>query len=959
MGGVIRGNLVGRGPELERLRVVLDDLDAGTGGFLAIEGEPGIGKTTLLSELRRQATERGHLVLTGSAEEFERDVPFAVWADALDAYVTATVDDDWDTALLSQLSPVLPSLSGANGAEGVLAEERYRTHRAVRTLLELLAADRPLLVVLDDLHWSDAASDELIAALLRRETTAPVLIGLGYRSGSAPAKVGAAVGGAPATVMRLAPLSEDECSELAGNGIDGETLTAIFREAGGNPFYTLALVRGSGATARLPAEQEWTGVQGVPDGVVAALTEELRSLPSDARALLEAGAVAGDPFDLELAAQIAELETDSSLQALDALLDTSIVQATATPRSFAFRHPLVRRAVYEGSKAGWRLGAHARAARVLAAQGASAAERAHHVEQSAVIGDEAAIALLLEAADGSARQAPAVARRWYRAALRLIPHSDGQGRLQALIGLTGVLRSTGELEECRAGLLEGMELLPPDDVALRVVGTIACAACEDFLGRQDEARSRLEKALAGLADAGSREAVTLTLQLAAGAFFTLEVDRMLDLGQRALAGSRRLDDAVLTADAVSTVALAEALAGRIDAAGASIDEAAALLESVPDEALAERLEAINRVGWAEFYLERYDNALAHLARGLKVARSSRLGVFIPLMEEAQALSAMMRGEREVAAALRENAIEGAGLAASSYITCTALITSATIMSVLGDLDAALHDAEQAYELGRGFDQGFVPRLAAGCFLATALEAGGAGADVETLVAGLGGWDMPGLPAVWKVGYQEAYTRFELAAGRVDSARAGAAHARASADAVPLPAVRAIAGRAEAAVKLADGDAAGATELALEAAVSAELSGALVEAARCRVVAGQALAAAGKRDEAVASLREAEAVLDECGATRARGEARRELRKLGARVEPRGPGAAAESGVDSLSRREREVAELVTARKTNKEIATDLFLSEKTVESHLRNIFAKLGASSRVEVARVVEREQRG
>jgi DNA-binding NarL/FixJ family response regulator len=106
---------------------------------------------------------------------------------------------------------------------------------------------------------------------------------------------------------------------------------------------------------------------------------------------------------------------------------------------------------------------------------------------------------------------------------------------------------------------------------------------------------------------------------------------------------------------------------------------------------------------------------------------------------------------------------------------------------------------------------------------------------------------------------------------------------------------------------------------------------------------------------VSALREAEAALDEWGAARARNEARRELRRLGARAEPRGPAAAAESGLESLSRREREVADLVTARKTNKEIATDLFLSEKTVESHLRNIFAKLGVSSRVEVARAVER----
>jgi DNA-binding NarL/FixJ family response regulator len=85
--------------------------------------------------------------------------------------------------------------------------------------------------------------------------------------------------------------------------------------------------------------------------------------------------------------------------------------------------------------------------------------------------------------------------------------------------------------------------------------------------------------------------------------------------------------------------------------------------------------------------------------------------------------------------------------------------------------------------------------------------------------------------------------------------------------------------------------------------------------------------------------------------------RRELRKLGARVEPRGPAPSGDAGIDALSSREREIAELVTDRRTNKEIAAALFLSEKTVETHLRNIFRKLSATSRVQVARTVERER--
>jgi len=136
-------------------------------------------------------------------------------------------------------------------------------------------------------------------------------------------------------------------------------------------------------------------------------------------------------------------------------------------------------------------------------------------------------------------------------------------------------------------------------------------------------------------------------------------------------------------------------------------------------------------------------------------------------------------------------------------------------------------------------------------------------------------------------------------------------------------------------------------------------GARLQAAFSRALEGRALAAAGERLDAVAALRDAEHELDACGSTRVRDEMRRELRRLGARAEPRGPAAPGDSGIDALSKRELEIARLVTDRLTNREIAAALFLSDKTIESHLRNIFHKLGVTSRVEVARAVERERAG
>src|SRR5262245_29711308 len=162
--------------ELGQLEVALDELAAGSPACLAVEGEPGIGKTRVLTELRSRSDGRGFLTLAGSATEFERDMPFSVWIDALDAYVSSQeLDrrDSWDAELAGELAEIIPS-SRRRGGRRSVADERYRAHRAVRRLLELLAHGRPLVLVLDDLHWSDDASIELLAALLRRGPDAQV-----------------------------------------------------------------------------------------------------------------------------------------------------------------------------------------------------------------------------------------------------------------------------------------------------------------------------------------------------------------------------------------------------------------------------------------------------------------------------------------------------------------------------------------------------------------------------------------------------------------------------------------------------------------------------------------------------------------------------------------------------------------------------------------------------------------
>ncbi len=360
-----------------------------------------------------------------------------------------------------ELGEILPSLRPAGGARGEsVADERYRSHRAIRTLLALLAADRPLVLVLDDLHWGDAASIELIGALLRRGPRAPVLFALAFRPSQAPARLSAALAVPSVRRMALGELSEAQAGELLGDLQPG-AVAAIYRHGGGNPFYLEQLARDGGDAWRHRVPNGDGAGNGVPAAVAASLAEELASLSGEQRALLDAAAVAGEPFEAGLAAVIAELSPPEGLAALDGLLALDLVRPTAVPRRFIFRHPLVRRAVLESAPGGWKLAAHARAAAALAAGGAAAAECAHHVEHCASQGDEEAIALLLKAGGAAAPRAPAVAAHWFEVALRLLPAEDRERQVDVRVDLARTLRSLGELERCRETLLEALALLPP------------------------------------------------------------------------------------------------------------------------------------------------------------------------------------------------------------------------------------------------------------------------------------------------------------------------------------------------------------------------------------------------------------------------------------------------------------------------------------------------------------------
>ena len=372
------------------MEVALEDVRRGCTRVLAVTGEAGIGKTALLAAVavRARATRVPMLVLEGRAAEHERDVPFAVAVDALDSHV-AGLHPRRVAALGADLGAVLPSAADPSDAspptDGDPAE-RVRRHRALRGLLELLGRERPFVLLLDDLHWSDDASLELVLHMLRRPPAEPHLLVFALRPVAPMPRLLDAARGAPGfEQLALAPLGDEEALGLLA-GVSEPTVRArLAREARGNPLYLRELARAAGR----PGDE-------LPATLVAAVGAELAALAPRARRLLDGAAVAGDPFDPELAAAAAGVEPDAG--ALDALVAAGLVSASAgvAAREFAFRHPLVRRAIYDAVPPAWRLAAHERTAAVLEQRRAAPAARAYHVARFARPADDHAIALLAE-----------------------------------------------------------------------------------------------------------------------------------------------------------------------------------------------------------------------------------------------------------------------------------------------------------------------------------------------------------------------------------------------------------------------------------------------------------------------------------------------------------------------------------------------------------------------------------
>ena len=948
--------VVGRMRELAEIERVLDRVSSGATWALELCGEAGIGKSHLLAEACRRAEGGGFLVLDGRAAEFEQDMPFGVIVDALNDHVGSlgpAVLRGLEAETLSELASVLPSMSGLPSARAVASAgaQRYRVHYAVRALLERLAKTQPVLLALDDVHWADAASVEVLAHMLRR-FRGPLLVAVAFRRSptrlidALEASMRAGFG----SRIELPPLSPDDAGAILGPRLDAAAHEAIYRESGGNPFYLEQLAR-SVSRATTPE-----ALAGVAPGVGTLIAQELNRLGAAHKVLLDAAAVAGESFDAGLTAAIAERDDRVTLALLDELVDADLLRPAPVPRSFRFRHPIVRRVVYDSMPAGWRVEAHARAAAALSAAGAEQAELAHHVARSARPGDERAIALLEDAARAAAPRAPLTGGRWLHAAATLLPGQERARRVRLLGDAGALLTSGGGYDEALKALEDALSMASSERADVRGDLVAKRAEARRRGGRPFDSRPRLERALGSVRELEGATTFAVRLELAMNLYWHGEFAAVAVLADQLLATARAEEDELVVCLAASLGAVADSYNGELEAARELLAEAQAAYGALSDERLAERIYLTHYISEAALRLERFDDALSDFDRGAEVARATGQDATAGSWPGLATLALLLKGEVLKASTTAEEALDAAALSSDNWKIIWLLYPLSMAAFCRGDGARALACAQELVTRSeRAHPATVLPRLGRlrlGSALLAAGDPAAAAKELRVLDTEADRWLLDLDSACgW-----DTLIRAELTLGDLDAAQRATDHAERRA--VTLPQWAATVRCARAALLLAQGDTATAAQASDEAVRLAAPAANPLLTARCRMQRGLALAARGERERGIADLQHAGSALWECGAAREADAAARELRRLGQRVARR-PRTDHRAGLSALSPREHDIADHVSAGKTNREIAATLFLSEKTVENHLSRIYNKLDVHSRAALAAITAREGAG
>jgi DNA-binding CsgD family transcriptional regulator len=922
--------LVGRETEVGALHAAVARAAGGVGQVVVVEGEPGIGKTRLLSTACDHARDAGFDVFVGGFNDLAPARPFGALLDALG--ITADAADPDRAAIVALVDS--DGGSDPNIAESSNPGLQYRVVEALSALVERLAERGPLLLAVEDLHWADVSTLVALRTIARRAQTLPVVVIVTWRVGrdyGVLDRISDELIRAGATRIALAALDDAAVVSLVADVLRArptEDLLARVKGASGNPLFVIEYVRsietGAVDTAASGAGEFRLTVLG-----------RLAALSDQTKEVLRIAALLGATFS---PAELAVATGRPMVQLVPALHEASasgIVEERG--QQLAFRHALVRDAIYEQIPLGLRRELHREIGRTLAEAGSDALSIAHHLSLGARDEDP-------EAADWLRRAARIVAKRSPATAVDLLE------RARDLLGVTAPVRDTvladlaialawsGRLADAEALSSQVLSRQPDPSVA----GALRCELVYALTWQGKPLEALTHTVLGPDERISDWDAVLLQAQAAVARALTFDFDAAATIGAEAAAQAERLGH---------DRALCHALTAQAFAAVFSFDE------NDPDPiALGRRaVDVADRSGSAEAHLAHprfflgslpmlsrslNDEAEETLRSGLQIAERLGLSWSFPLYHAFLGARCFVVSDLDGAIAECETALAVAdevGLHIGMIATASAWLTFAQLHR--DDLEGA--ERTVAAALSRMSETG--PQLGMGPFNAAralVLDARGNRDEALALVQVL-------RDAYFASGGKltDYWTTLTLVRLLVKNGE----HEQAAAMLLPPGEYGDYAGADPHCGGLVTGDA----DLLLRAVDSYRLGTNRLNLAGACDDAAQALAGSGRMDEAVQLWEEGLALYDAAGAERDIARINALMRTHGIRRGSRRPHVRAKTGWDSLTGTERKVAGLVAQHLSNPEVAERLFVSRHTVESHLKSIYRKLGHSSRAQLAQEV------
>jgi DNA-binding CsgD family transcriptional regulator len=933
--------LRGRQTETGVLGEALDRVACGGPAIVLVEGEAGIGKTRLLEQALADAAARGMQVAAGRADELEQARPFGLMAGAFGCVAGSA--DPRRAAIAGLLSAPHSHTSG--GPVTVTSDPglQFRVVDAFGDLAEALALSGPVVVGADDLQWADPSSLVTLAAMGRRVAGLPVgIIGCLRPIPRAAGLDGAvrALQAAGARLLALSPLGTEAVGELVSDLVAAEPGPGLLAEiagAAGNPLFVtelLAALRAEGAIQVTGGRAE-VAETALPPTLRLTILRRLSFLSPDTLQVLQTGSVLGSAFSLTDLALLSGRPAVGLAAALTEAIRARVLEDDGV--QLRFRHDLIRDSIYQDLSASVRRGLHREAAQRLAGAGAPPLRVAEHFARGAAEGDGEAIEWLARAARDAAPGSPAAAADLLDRAVTLM-RPDDPSRDRLLVERAGQLMQAGRVADAETTCRRLLD--QRHDPAVEGVARIC-------LGQALLAQGHHRDGLAEMDRATESPLLTDTEQATARAWAGFARLSLGDLDGTASAAGQAVTAALAAGDpfsasiAMGTVAMVCMFRGQFADALRISDDALRLAE----DSLARqgRQYPVHMArGQILVWLDRLEEGRSTLQAGRRISEERGVRWPLPSFGMFLGIERFIAGEWDDAVAELESSLALAEEMGETYSVTLAHIVIALISFHRDDLSRAAAAVEAAYR--DLTDRGFPYRTTWAAWPHALLqEASGEPARaLETMTAP---WDESARLGI-STQYPLAATdlvRLAIAEGDRERARQVAAAVGDLASRNDLPWLRGAALRCQG---LAGNDVD-----ALVAAVGAYAGASRpLELALASEDAATALVRQGDMEQARLLLDQAIAVYERLGADRDLARANAVQRLAGVRRGVRGPRQRPQFGWQSLTPTERTVATLAADGLSNPQIGERLFISRRTVQTHLAHVFAKLGISSRVQLA---------